>query len=201
MGTPKEETKRLIAELGEDYRERLEREQLRRITLDPFLISKFEVTQAQWQRVMGENPSDFKGDDLPVEQVSWEDCRRFCEKTRLALSSEEQWECGCRAGTATIYHSGDTEADLARAGWYNGNSDQQTHPVGQKRPNDFGLYDMHGNLFEWCEDLYESGSEDRVVRGGSWGVSAWLCRSDYRHGYPSIRGFSFVGFRPAAPVP
>ena len=120
------------------------------VTLSPFLIAKYEVSQAEWTRVMKENPSTFLGDDLPVENVSQEECRKFCVATGLALPPEAQWEYACRAGTSGPY--GGTGAPDAM-GWYGKNSGRVTHPVGEKRANDFGLYDMHGNVLEWCEDV------------------------------------------------
>ena len=206
------------------------------VTLSSFLIAKHEVTQTQWKRVMGTSPSHFKGDDLPVEKVSWNDCQEFCKKTGLSLPTEAQWEYACRAGTTTAYHSGDTEADLAQVAWFYLNSGHKdlpagtewerdklkgwgcrTHPVGAEKPNDFGLHDMHGNVAEWCVDVYDavyyskaasrngdkactSGSGIRVTRGGSWSILAGRCRSAGRGGLrPVIRGISF-GFRPLRPL-
>ena len=115
--------------------------------LSPFLIAKYEVTQEQWNRVMGTSPSRRKGDNLPVEKVSWRDCQEFYRKTGLSLPTEAQWEYACRAGTTTAYHSGDPEAELASVGWYDKNSAGRTHPVGTKKPNQFGLHDVHGNVW------------------------------------------------------
>ena len=183
----------------EDEGDRRQDEKQRKVVVSPFLIAKYEVTQAQWQNVMGENLSRFKGDDLPVEEVSWEECRGFCEKTGLVLPSEEQWEYACRAG-ATSEYAGTGELD--DMGWYKDNSGKQTHPVGQKQANDFGLYDMHGNVLEWCEDVYEPGSEYRVVRGGSSRAPARDCRSASRiPAGPSRSRLSFVGFRVVRPLP
>lgn len=186
----------------------------------PFYMGKYEVTQEQGRQVMGSNPSQFRGgSDLPVETVSWlgahEFCKRVQEKTGviLRLPSEAQWEYACRAGTRTAYYSGDDEASLDRVGWYGGNCGGKTHPVGQKEANVFGLYDMHGNVGEWCEDDwhddYTGAPTDgsawidkpryhrRVVRGGSWGFvsrplkmrSAWR---DYKWPYD---GHDSIGFR------
>ncbi len=207
------------------------------VTLSPFLIAKYEVTQAQWKRVMGTSPSYFKGDELPVEKVSWNDCQEFCKKTGLSLPTEAQWEYACRAGTTTPYHSGDSEADLAEVGWFYLNSGHKelpagtewepdklkgwgcrTHRVGAKKPNGFGLHDMHGNVWEWCEDVYNrdyyskaasrngdkactSGSGDRVRRGGGWYYYARRCRSALRAGlFPGDRN-AHLGFRPLMPLP
>jgi len=155
-----------------------------------FWMGKTEVTQAQWKSVMGNNPSYFKGDDLPVESVSWNDCQKFCQKTGLQLPTEAQWEYACRAGSTGPY-SGTGEVD--EMGWYDNNSGGKTNPVGKKQPNAWGLYDMHGNVMEWCADWYEdyskgavtdpqgpSSGEDRVRRGGSWISYDIDCASSYR---------------------
>lgn len=175
---------------------------------EPYYIGKYEVTQAQWEKVMGENPSHFKGSSLPVDNVSWEDCQRFLVELRkkagrrFALPTEAQWEYACRAGTTTAYSFGDDEKNLAEHAWYAGNSELKTHPVGEKKPNPWGLYDIHGNVFEWCADWYSeayhsgdatdpSGApkgERRIVRGG-----AWLYVSDNLRS--SDRGFSPADYR------
>jgi formylglycine-generating enzyme required for sulfatase activity len=183
----------------------------------PFYMGKFEVTQEQYQQVMGANPSRFKGAKLPVEMVSWDDAREFCNRASakcgltLRLPSEAEWEYACRAGTRTNYHSGDTAADLARAAWYDKNSGGTTHPVGQKEANVFGLHDMHGNVWEWCEDdwheNYQSGPTDgqawvetprqygRVLRGGDWGIRPGHCRSADRIRDPPDGRSDHYGFR------
>jgi len=171
------------------------------VTLSPFLIAKYEVTQAQWKRVMGTSPSYFKGDELPVEKVSWNDCQEFCKNTGLSLPTEAQWEYACRAGTTTAYHSGASEADLAEVAWYNKNSGGTTHPVGTKKPNDFGLYDMHGNLWEWCEDEHSPDSYGPVSRGGSFSTDARICDSADRTRLPPDDRIGSWGFRPLRPLP
>ena len=200
MGSPDSETLRAAHEGP-----------VHKVTLSPFLIAKFEVTQAEWKRVMGNNPSDFKGGTLPVEKVSWDDCKEFCEKTRLSLPTEAQWEYACRAGTSGPYSGTGKLDDM---GWYRQNSGGTTHPVGEKQPNQFGLHDMHGNVWEWCEDrfsedfyssaeasgldpLCESGSENRVHRGGSWGNLARICRSAFRDLYDPSNRSNYLGLRPA----
>ena len=185
-----------------------------------FWMLETEVTQAMWQSVMGTDPSHFKGAQNPVEQVNWEKCRSFCEKLSekfgltVSLPTEAQWEYACRAGTMGAY-----AGDLGEMGWYCDNSGDETHPVGQKKPNAWGLYDMHGNVMEWCQDTYDSNyyaaspTSDpcnldssglrRVYRGGSWGSSAPFCRSANRDWVtPGFRDDS-LGFRPvlASPVP
>lgn len=173
-----------------------------------FRMGKYEVTQEQWAAVMENNPSGFKGRKNPVERVSWNDCQEFikrlCEKIGakgFRLPTEAEWEYACRAGSKTSYNFGDDRNQLENYAWYDGNSGSSTHPVGHKKPNAWGLYDMHGNVWEWCQDWYgpykveyenslfnegavkmtdprgpASGS-DRVTRGGGWG---FLPSKDYR---------------------
>jgi len=207
------------------------------VTLDPFLIAKTEVTQAQYEAVTGQIPSNFPGDgQRPVERVSWFDLTEaggFLQKTGLQLPTEAQWEYAARGGTSTAYSfGGDCNAPNCDACataddfmWWCGNAASTTHPVGDKDPNPFGLHDMHGNVWEWCEDVYDAGfyekpeaagpnpvsdagSTKRVFRGGSWHDihNAARCRSANRSGPlegglpPTTRG-SDVGFRPVAVAP
>jgi formylglycine-generating enzyme required for sulfatase activity len=184
-----------------------------------YWLGKTEVTQAQWEALMGNNPSSFKGADRPVEQVSWNDAMQFCRKLtereraagrlsesyEYALPTEAQWEYACRAGTTGQY-AGD--GNLGDMGWYGGNSGNTTHPVGQKQPNAWGLYDMHGNVWEWCLDWYgnypggsvrdptgPSSGTNRVLRGGCWNIYAFYCRSAYRSRLvPGYRN-NILGFR------
>lgn len=195
---------------------------LHRVTIgQSFYMGKYEVTQAQWQTVMGANPSYFKGDDsLPVEQVSWDDAQEFINKLnemndgyKYRLPTEAEWEYACRAGTTGDYYAQDVD-DI---GWYADNSGKNTHRVGSKQANAFGLYDMSGNVWEWCRDWFVYGYEgaptdgsarllggemkSRVLRGGSWYRNATLLRSAYRSSYltPDDRSY-FVGFRLVAVV-
>jgi formylglycine-generating enzyme required for sulfatase activity len=204
----------------------------------PFYLGAHPVTQGQYQAVMGQNPSFFQGsDDLPVEGVSWLDAVRFCnelsereerqpcyqingEKVTIVagngyrLPTEAEWEYACRAGSTAKYPFGDNEADLGEYAWFGGNSDGKTHPVGLKQPNRWGLYDMLGNVWEWCQDGYDadfykksppddppgpSEAPSRVIRGGGWNNGPWGCRparrSRYTPGYRDDR----LGFRLAAP--
>jgi formylglycine-generating enzyme required for sulfatase activity len=169
----------------------------------PFYMQTTEVTQGQWKKVMGSNPSYFNscGNNCPVENVSWNDVQDFIRKLnstegmdRYGLPTEAQWEYAARAGTTTRFHTGNGENDLSLAGWYSGNSGSETHPVGQKTPNGWGLYDMHGNVWEWVQDSkrdYSAGSitdpkgpslgSIRVYRGGSWVNDARNCRSAFRY--------------------
>ena len=188
------------------------------VTLSPFYSGRYPITQAQWQAVMGNNPSHFKGEYLPVENVSWHDAIRFCETLSARtgkpyrLLTEAEWEYACRAGTVGDYSFGNDESQLKEYAWFAGNSAQQTHPVGQKRPNPVGLHDMHGDVWEWCndwhDDQYYGQSPDldpkgpgsgtaRVLRGGSWTDDAYSCRSARRNsGEPFSRNLN-VGFRVA----
>jgi formylglycine-generating enzyme required for sulfatase activity len=205
----------------EDEPGRFSDETLHKVILtEGFYMQTTEVTQAQWTAVMGSNPSYFDecGPDCPVENVSWEDAQSFLKKLNgrggdyeYRLPTEAQWEYACRAGTTTRYHTGDSEADLARAGWYGGNSGGKTHPVGQKEANAFGLHDMHGNVWEWCADWFggypsgpvtdptgpESGAR-RVLRGGSWVSTARGCRSAYRGRDTPVGRDQHLGFRALA---
>jgi formylglycine-generating enzyme required for sulfatase activity/serine/threonine protein kinase len=173
-----------------------------RVTISSaYYLQTTEVTQGQWKKVMGSNPSKFKncGDDCPVEQVSWSDVQVFIRKLnsqegtdKYRLPTEAEWEYACRAGTTTAYSFGDNESDLGDYGWYHGNSGNRTHPVGQKRPNPWGLYDVHGNVWEWTQT--EEGSR-RVFRGGSWPYNAGHCHSAFRYvSVPGVR-FNTLGFR------
>lgn len=164
-----------------------------------------EVTQGQWREIMGNNPSSFKncGDDCPVENVSWNDIQEFIRKlnqkegtNEYRLPTEAEWEYACRAGSKTRFYFGDSNGSLEQYAWYNSNSSSKTHPVAKKKPNAWGLYDMHGNVWEWCQgwkgdypsghvtdpDGPSSGSR-RVVRGGSWVSPAGYCRSANRDPY------------------
>lgn len=184
---------------------------------ESFWLGKTEVTQAQWQAVMGSNPSYFKGADLPVERVSWRDamefCRRLTERERAAgrlptgyaytLPTEAQWEYACRAGT-----TGDYAGNINMMGWYNRNSGNTTQPVGRKQANAWGLHDLHGNVWEWCHDLYSSytggsvtdpagrpSGTGRVCRGGAWNSPAEDCRSANRNSEVSSFRYDNLGFR------
>lgn len=169
------------------------------ITVDhDFWIGKYPVTQGEWTAVMGDNPSHFteSGDRAPVEQVSWEDTQTFFEKVggRFRLPTEDEWEYACRAGTTGDFNV--DGAEVSDLGWYGANCGGKTHPVGQKRPNAWGLHDMHGNVLEWCKDWYNSDKKGRVLRGGSWfdGNECSLRSSFRRRITPAARGLS-LGFR------
>ncbi len=185
----------------------------------PFLLAAAPVTRGKWRAVMGSDPSKGPGssDDLPVDSVSWEDCQAFLAKLnenhpadgrKWALPTEAQWEYACRAGTSGPY-SGSGRID--EMGWYSGNSDLAAHPIRLKKPNRWGFFDMHGNVWEWCADGFipslghdpridpctvPAGME-RVVRGGCWNSDAARCRSASRRGMPRTARFDNVGFRVA----
>ncbi len=184
-----------------------------------FYMGKYEVTQRQWEAVMGRNPSYFDecGGDCPVEEVSWDNVQAFIEAlnvregtTAYRLPTEAEWEYAARAGTTTKYSFGNDESQLGDYAWYRSNSGGTTHPVGQKRPNAWGLYDMHGNVWEWVQDWYSStyyssspsvdpagpgSGAARVKRGGSWGGNAFSLRSASRSRSSLGARNSLLGFR------
>ncbi|MFC1551275.1 formylglycine-generating enzyme family protein [Candidatus Latescibacterota bacterium] len=216
-----------------------------KVSVKAFQLGATPVTQGEYEKLMGDNPATFKGENLPITNMGAGNVEIYCnklsraagfepvydEKTRAAdfskngfrLPTEEEWEYSCRAGTQTFFNTGNTERDLDRAGWYNGNSGGRTHPVGQKESNAWGLYDMHGNVFEFCEDnwipamcygryLVDEDPNDltynyyhdlRVTRGGSWIDEASICRSATRScfcNWPWIRQSYYIGFRVARNV-
>jgi formylglycine-generating enzyme required for sulfatase activity len=236
MGQTEAEKAQLIRQFGEeDYKRYFARELPRHsVTLAAFALGKYPVTQAQWRAVaalpkvkldLNPDPSNFKGDNRPVEQVNWHEAMEFCDRLSkklgqpYTLPSEAQWEYACRAGTTTPFHFGETiTTDLAN---YNGTYTfasgpkgvfrQETTEVGSFPPNSFGLYDMHGNVVEWCLDHFHDSyngapadgsawvtggdSDRRMLRGGSWNNDPWLCRCACRYrNNPDNRGNNF-GFR------
>lgn len=172
------------------------------IPYKPFQMQKTQVTQHQWETIMKSNPSYFINNDNPVEMVSWDDCQEFIKALNdrqkdfvYSLPTEEQWEYCCRAGSTTEYCFGDDESKLKDYAWYWENSEEFTHPVAQKKPNDWGLYDMHGNVWEWTASLYRGAGSIRVLRGGSWFNSPVDLRSALRnYGLPGLR-CGIVGLR------
>jgi len=185
----------------------------------PFYMGVYTVTQSQWEHVLGDNPSAFKGDDHPVETISHEDTGAFLqrlnamENTRTyRLPTEAEWEYAARAGSRSTYAFGPETSRLAEFAWYQVNSSGSSHPVGQLAPNDWGLYDMHGNVHEWCADWYQrdyyASSPERqpkgprkgvarVLRGGDWGSEAWYCRCAIRSLSSPQRRSPRVGIRVA----
>jgi len=206
-------------------------EEQHRVTLSrPFYMQTTEVTQWQWRTVMGENPSHFRdcGDACPVEMVSWHDTQRFINRLNAMaevhtyrLPTEAEWEYAARSGSQTALSNGsltvtgcDGDAKLDRIGWYCGNSGRKSHPVAQKQPNAWGLFDMHGNVWEWCQDWYgdyplghvkdpsgPSAGVIRVNRGGSWWWFARFCRSANRIRYMPFDHTEDIGFRLAITPP
>jgi len=178
-----------------------------------FWIGACPVTQRQWHYVMGQNPSMFvaAGVDAPVEQVSWNDCVTFTKKISIKgtsyrgtgafrLPTEAEWEYAARAGSSHRFWPGDGDVNLAQAGWFQGNSGGTTHAVGQKQPNAWGLLDVHGNVWEWCEGNLEAsqqmfGPDTRLARGGSWFNDASTCRVAARGRFPAATGTKLVGMR------
>ena len=207
------------------------------VTVSAFWVDKNLVTQEQYEKVMGENPSRWKNPRNPVEQVRWSDAVKFCNRrseleklppcydlttwkcnfaaTGYRLATEAEWEYACRAGSTTAYYFGDSPAKLGDYGWFEKNAGGKPHAVGQKQPNAWGLYDMCGNLWEWCNDFYQldyypkspkldpqgpDAGPTKVVRGGAWRFSADTCRSGNRYnespGYSDVCfGYDIYGFR------
>ncbi|MGD0090686.1 MAG: bifunctional serine/threonine-protein kinase/formylglycine-generating enzyme family protein [Planctomycetota bacterium] len=179
-----------------------------------FYMGKFPVTQEQYEAVVWKNPSLYKGPRNPVERVSWEDANEFCRKLRakkaknVRMPTEAEWEYACRADSPARFYCGDTIEHLNAMGWCFANSGSSPHPVGQKRPNAWGLFDMHGNVWQWCQDWYgqypagavsnppgAASGEYRVLRGGSWLSYPWICRAAIRLKLaPATRDFN-LGFR------
>ncbi|GCA84589.1 serine/threonine-protein kinase pkn1 [Microcystis aeruginosa NIES-2522] len=232
MGTEDEEIERLVKKFGWEgfRRERPQHE----VTVPPFFMGKYPITQAQWKAIaatakididLETNPSSFKGDELPVERVNWYQATEFCKrlsretKQEYRLPSEAEWEYACRAGTTTPFYFGETitgelanyNASNTYADEPNGEYRNETTPVGQFPPNAFGLYDMHGNVWEWCADTWhdnydgaptdgsawiENGNNNRSpLRGGSWCSFPYGCRSAYRCNYGRRDVSDFFGFR------
>ncbi len=207
------------------------------VHIDAFYMSTTEVTQGLFQTIMHENPSYTIGDStLPVEKVSWFEAARFCNRLSdtyglkrcydetswecdfsqngFRLPTEAEWEYACRAGTNSLYYTGNTTADLAEAAWFGnielGNCDNIPHPAGMRKPNAWGLYDMHGSQWEWCNDWYDSayyrnnppanptGPDNgglKVIRGGSWISNPEFCRADTREMYKPELNYYDIGIR------
>ena len=186
------------------------------VTLSGYYIGKYEVTQALWKAVMGSNPSSFKGDNLPVENVSWNDVQKFLRKLnamtgkRYRLPTEAEWEFAARGGNSSRGYKYSGSNSIGNVAWYDGNSSDRTHAVGTKSPNELGIYDMSGNVYEWCQDWYSSSyygssprtnpkgpnsGSNRVRRGGSWGHDAGRCRVLSRSGYSPVHRDNSLGFR------
>ncbi len=182
------------------------------VALDGFWLAKYEATQQQYEAIMGEAPSHFKGPDRPVESVTWTEAAAFCEALSsltgrpYTLPTEAQWEYACRAGSQSRFCSGDSESGIDDYAWHESNAGEETHPVGAKKANNFGLHDMHGNVWEWCADWYDMYSkdsqsaqsgEDRVLRGSSWSYDPIFCRSANRGKHAPDDSTYHFGFRVA----
>ena len=189
------------------------------VTLSDYYIGQTQVTRALWTAIMGSNPSYFKGDNLPVEQVSWEECQTFIKKLnsllskelggkRFALPTEAQWEFAARGGNQSKGYKYAGSNNIDDVAWYKNNSGDDLHPVAQKQPNELGLYDMSGNVLEWCHDWYgryssdaqtnpqgPADGEERVSRGGGWCDFAKDCRVSYRYGSAPSDGDNIFGLR------
>lgn len=175
--------------------------------LGKFSMGVYEVTQEQYEKVMGTNPSKFEDKKQnPVEMVNWNDAVAFCRKLSALpeekkaghvyrLPTEAEWDYACRAGTTTDYSFGDDESKLGEFAWYEENGGNSTHPVGQKKPNPWGLYDMHGNVHEWVSDSDDV--HNRLYRSGSWFLTARSARSAYCGGLDPSSRFDDLGFRVA----
>ena len=190
-----------------------------KVTLSDYYIGETEVTQALWSAVMGTNPSYFTGNNNPVEKVSYTDCIEFIDKLnemfsgrlngmKFALPTEAQWEFAARGGNKSRGYKYSGSNYIGDVAWYDNNSDSKTHPVAQKRPNELGLYDMSGNVWEWCRDWYggyssssqtnpigPTNGSSRVNRGGGWRNDARYCRVSYRLNYDPSYGSFNLGFR------
>jgi formylglycine-generating enzyme required for sulfatase activity len=213
MGSPENETGRTNSE-GPRHQ----------VTVKSFFIAKYPLTQAQYQSIMGYNPSHFKGDNRPVEKVSWDDAVKFCQRLsqntgkNYKLPSEAQWEYACRAGTMTPFYFGQSitpnlvnyDGNYSYAAAQKGEYRQQTIDVGTFPPNAFGLYDMHGNVWEWCEDDWKDNyinaptngkalinpvGESKVIRGGAWLYFAGCCRCSMRNQDLHNARHHYYGFR------
>jgi formylglycine-generating enzyme required for sulfatase activity len=207
MGSPSEEKDRSDCESP-----------LHKVTIkNPFYMGKFQVTQRQWKKIMGTSPANFNDESRPVEKVSWEEVQEFIKKLnakentdKYRLPSEAEWEYSCRAGTQSRYFFGDDESKLGDYAWYVKNAGRKTHPVGKKKPNPWGLYDMHGNVWEWVQDRWhedyngspsdgsaweDGNSSNRVSRGGSWYCDVDSCRSAARFSREHEKRLANLGFR------
>lgn len=181
------------------------------VCVDGIYMDMYEVTQKAYREEMGKSPSHFKGDDNPVENVTWHDAKQYCEKAGKRLPTEAEWENAARSGGKREKYAGtSSDSELGEYAWYNDNSGNKTHPVGQKKPNGVGLYDMSGNVWEWVEDWYDSiyyknspmnnpkgpdSGDGRVLRSSSWGYDSMRVRSANRDRYyPDGRNL-YLGFR------
>lgn len=192
---------------------------VREVTLDDFMICRIEVTQALWKAVTGGCPAEFDGDDLPVENINWNDCQKFISRLNeltgrsFRMPTEAEWEYAARGGQLSQGYRYSGSDDVGLVAWYADNSDHQTHPVATRQPNELGLYDMSGNVMEWCSDIYgiyqetdtvnpqgATEGENRVFRGGSWPMMAMACRTRGRLALSPDYKANQLGLRLVHPV-
>ena len=210
-------------QMGGTDEEAMDREKpVHQVEVPSFYLGKYPVTQDLWEAIMGNNPSTFKGPQHPVDSVSWKDAQKFLQqlnketKQSYRLPTEAEWEFGARGGIHTEEYLYAGSDKLSEVGWYIQNSGNQTQPVGRLLENELGLFDLSGNVYEWCEDDYHDNyegapldgsawidrpkrGERRVLRGGAWGLQARICRVSFRaHDEPGARSL-FVGFRLVLP--
>jgi formylglycine-generating enzyme required for sulfatase activity len=206
----------LMGSSNNEVGHRKDEEPLREVTISqPFYMGVYEVTQEQYEAVMGSNLSLFRGATKPVDSVSWDDATAFCKKLSqktgkiIKLPTEAQWEYACRAGSITRFYFGEDDTSLQDYAWYDKNSEKSTHQVGQKKPNAFGIYDISGNVWEWCADWYSDSYENastidpsgpvhgeyRVLRGGDWFDDTMYCRSAFRIWLLPVCRYFNCGFR------
>jgi formylglycine-generating enzyme required for sulfatase activity len=203
--------------MGDTFGEGIENElPVHEVQLGTFHIGRYPVTQSQWNRLMPENPSNFKGNSLPVERLTWNDVQAFiCKLTEanpdrkvFRLPTEAEWEYAARSGGRKQRYAGGDDADAFA--WYENNSSRQTQPVGSKASNGLDIFDMSGNVWEWCQDCFSDSAyrrhaaenpcwnrdgEDRVIRGGGWNLDAWSLRCTRRMGFPPDGSGPALGFR------
>jgi formylglycine-generating enzyme required for sulfatase activity len=191
---------------------------MHQVTLSSYKIAKYPVTQQQWEVVMGNNPSNFKGSNLPIEMVSWYDIQVFITELNTLtgknyrLPTEAEWEYAARGGNKSKGYKYSGSNDINAVAWYNSNSENTTHPVGTKAPNELEIYDMSGNLMEWCSDWFGVYTEtaqtnptgpatgyDRIVRGGDFYQSAYYCRVSMRRYTLPVNKGGNIGFRLVLP--
>jgi hypothetical protein len=171
-----------------------------------FYIGKYEITQMQWRAIMGSNPSKFQDDKLPVEMVSWNDTQDFLNKLNAAtdrnyrLPTETEWSYSANGGNKFNDYEYSGSNCIDDVAWYANNSGKYTHAVGTKEPNELGIYDMSGNIWEWCHDLYDSSNSNRALRGGGWYLNAFGCRIANRGSNSPGARYDSIGFRVVLPA-
>ena len=169
--------------------------------VNSFYMGRYPVTQKEWKYVIGDSPSEFKGDNHPVDSVSWDDTQEFLEKLNeitgetYRLPTEAEWEYAARGGNQSKGYKFSGGNALKEVAWYDENSNNSTQPVGQLKPNELGIHDMSGNVWEWCEDWYDVEKKYKILRGGSWSYSDDYCEVSYRFSYSPYIRYNYFGFR------